>query len=91
MTEPRPHLPLDEHGEPTGEPVPLMQHRPGDTEALVAWTGSTVLIVNGGPAVLLRDGGGVVGLGDYARADGERFVVEHADGFARRWTPAGAG
>lgn len=89
MGEPREFVPLDEHGEPDHDrvPVELMQHLPGQTQALVDWTGGTQVLVNGGPAVLLPGKGGVVGLGDYALHRGGRFVVEHADGIARRYRP----
>lgn len=90
MSEPRTFLPLDEHGQVDRgrRPVQLLQHRPGEHDAVAEWTGGTVVTVNGARAVILPGKGGVVGLGDHAKLTGGRYVVEYADGLATRYQPA---
>jgi hypothetical protein len=76
-----------------GDPVEVMQHNPLNTAEFAAWSGGDIGFVNGGPIVVV---GGtrkavdrLVGLGDYAVRDGDRFWAESADGFGRRYQPAG--
>ena len=75
--------------------VEAFQLRPGQTEQLLAWLAShdqpaaTTIVVNGGPAVVLGDGRGVVGLGDYALLDDSLMVAVSAGEFAQRWWPDG--
>lgn len=73
----------------TGAAVDGYQMRPGDVDGLVEWlanvghTPAAVLMVNGGPAVLLADAGGVVGLGDYAMLTLDGVHAFSADGFGQ--------
>ena len=75
-----------------GDPVEVFQHTPLTTDQLTTWTGGEVAFVNGGPVVVV---GGtrkavdrLVGLGDFAVRDGDRFWAESADGFSQRYIPA---
>jgi len=84
---PRTFIPLDEDGRPDHDraPVELYQHRPGETDALIAWTNGRRVIVNNMPAVVLPNGD-PVGLGDFAlRYPKGRLRVEYADGLATRY------
>ncbi len=73
----------------TSTTVEVFQLRPGDETRLVEWAGGGyIALVNGGPAVLLPDGAGVVGLGDFALRVDKDLWAERADGFAQRYTPA---
>lgn len=79
-------------GAPVGELLEVVQHNPLNTDQLAMWAGGDVALVNGGPVVVL---GGtrkavdrLVGLGDYAVRDGDRFWAESADGFTQRFIPA---
>lgn len=100
---PWPHHPLelveppppDDEGTATGEPrlkpitditADVFQVRPRTVAAAAEWCSGIIEIVDGGPVVQLPDG--MARLGDYIRADGDVFVVEPADGFAQRYTPA---
>jgi len=74
---------------PGGDEVEVFQHTPLNTDQLTAWTGGDVGFVNGGPVVVV---GGtrkavdrLVGLGDFAVRDGDRFWAEPADGFGQRY------
>lgn len=72
----------------TATVVQVFQLRPTGWDDLARWCGGQQIVVNGGQAVLLPDGGGVVGLGDYAVTDdGDRFRAEPADGFRQRFAP----
>lgn len=75
-----------------GDSVEVVQHNPLNTEQLAMWAGGDVAFINGGPVVVV---GGtrkavdrLVGLGDYAVRDGDRFWAELADGFTQRFIPA---
>ena len=72
----------------TSTVVTVFQHRPDLTEQLVAWCGGFEVFVNGGPAVILPGGGGVVGLGDFAVRGLYGLSAEPADGFYQRYIPA---
>lgn len=92
---PRTYVPLDADGQliPDGEPLELFLHRPDLTEDLLAWSGGTVLTLNGGPVILLPGtapaGQRLVGLGDHAlRSASGQLRAEPADGFATRYQPA---
>lgn len=78
-------------GEPTGDPVEAYQHTPLTTDELTAWCGGDRGFVNGGPVVVVggtrRAVDRLVGLGDYAMRDGDRFWSEPADGFGQRYQP----
>lgn len=73
--------------------VQVFQHQPGRTDQLLAWADAEVedvLLINGGPAVLLpgtrRSADRLVGLGDYAvKVDGHSVKAEPADGFFTRY------
>lgn len=71
-------------------PVEVFQLRPGDEHRLIEWAGGgSVSLINGGPAVLLPDSAGVVGLGDFALRDSDGDLwAERADGFFQRYTLA---
>lgn len=79
-------------GEPTGDPVETYQHTPLTTAELATWSGGDIGFVNGGPVVVVggtrRAAARLVGLGDFAVRDGDRFWAETADGFYQRFTPA---
>ena len=86
---PRTYVPLGPDGQPDPDRthVELFQHRPGQTDALLAWTGGRRVIVNNMPAVVLPNGD-PVGLGDFAlRYPAGRLRVEYADGIATRYQP----
>lgn len=86
---PRTYRPLDDDGRPDGDrvPVELFQHRPGQTDALIEWSGGRRLVVNAMPCVVLPNGD-PVGLGDYAlRYPSGRLRLEPADGLATRYQP----
>lgn len=72
--------------------VEVFQHRPDLTDQLVAWSGGELLVVNGGPVVLLpgsrRAAQRLVGLGDYAVRDGDTVTAEEAAGFYQRFVAA---
>ena len=86
---PYPHHPAgpDDHGDglavDTTVTVQFFQLRPTTWQRGIDWCDGTLIIVNGGPAVLV--GGGVAGLGDYVRRDGA--APEPADGFNARFVP----
>ncbi|MEV1295766.1 hypothetical protein [Pseudonocardia sp. NPDC049635] len=86
--QPRTYVPLDSEGrpDPGRVQVELYQHRPGQTDALVAWSKGRRLVVNGMPAVVLPNGD-PVGLGDYALRfpNTGRLRLEPADGLATRY------
>lgn len=87
---PRQYRPLDQDGRPHPDRalVELFQHRPGNTDDLVAWTDGVRITVNGAAAIVLPGKGGVVGLGDFAlKYPGGRVIVQHADGLATRYQP----
>lgn len=90
---PHPHRPLVD-GEPSTETVEVFQHRPDLTDALVAWCDGEMLMVNGGPAVLLPGRRKIterlVGLGDFAVKAGDTWRAEPAAGFATRFVAEGA-
>lgn len=76
-----------------GDPAEVVQHTPLNTAELAAWSGGDIGFANGGPVVVV---GGtrkavdrLVGLGDYAVRDGDRFWAEPAAGFGQRYQPAG--
>lgn len=78
-------------GEPTGDMVEVFVHTPLNTADVVVWAGGDRGFVNGGPVVVV---GGtrkavdrLVGLGDFAVRDGDRFWAEPADGFGQRYQP----
>ena len=91
--QPRTYRPLDDAGQPNEGrvPVELFQHRPGQTEDLVEWSGGRRLVVNGIPCVVLPNGD-PVGLGDYALRfpNTGRLRLEQADGLATRYQPIDA-
>lgn len=75
-----------------GDAVEVVQHTPLNTSEVATWAGGEVGFVNGGPVVVV---GGtrkavdrLVGLGDFAVRDGDRFWAEPADGFTQRFIPA---
>jgi hypothetical protein len=78
-------------GEPVGDPVEVFQHNALNTDELVVWAGGDRGFVNGGPVVVVggtrRAVDRLVGLGDYAVRDGDRFWAETADGFSQRYQP----
>lgn len=90
---PRLFHPVDDGVADAGVTVEVFQHQPGRTDALLAWAGGDapdVLLINGGPAVLLpgtrRAADRLVGLGDYAvREPGHSVKAEQADGFSQRF------
>ncbi|MBN9791304.1 hypothetical protein DMP17_22235 [Pseudonocardia sp. TMWB2A] len=87
--QPRTYRPLDTDGRPDHDrvQVELFQHRPGQTDALVGWSGGRRLLVNAMPCVVLPNGD-PVGLGDYAlRFPSGRLRLEPADGLATRYSP----
>lgn len=67
--------------------VEVFQLRPLTVDAFATWCGGDIVIVDGGPAVVLPDGD-TVRLGDYAVLEDDRFLAEPAAGFAQRYTPA---
>lgn len=86
----------DRHGDalvldPTRPPGEVFQLTASTAEELVAWLTAAGLpplatyMVNGGPVVVLADGGGAVGIGDYAViADGEALAYP-AGGFYQHY------
>lgn len=88
---PRAATPLDADGQPDPSrvQVELFLHRPDLTDELAGWSHGTVVLVNGGPAVVLPNGD-PVGLGDYALRfpKSGRLRLEPADGLATRYTLA---
>lgn len=91
--QPRTYRRLDADGQPATDrvQVQLYQHRPGQTDALIAWTEGRRLVVNGMPCVVLPNGD-PVGLGDYALRypNTGRLRLEQADGLATRYQPIDA-
>lgn len=67
--------------------VGVFQLRPLTVDAFVAWSDGQMILVNGGPAVVLPDDGGIVGLGDYGVRENSFIRAEPAAGFAQRYTP----
>ena len=72
--------------------VQVFQLRPDLVEQLRDWSGGQVVVVNGGPAVLLPGDTPLttrlVELGNFAVRDGATFQAEPANGFYRRYQPA---
>lgn len=91
-TWPHPFRPLGPDGNPSGAAVEVFQLRPDLVEPFGTWSGGTVVLLNGGPVVLLTGpapaGERLVGLGDFGvRTRDGVFYAEPADGFYSRYTP----
>lgn len=71
--------------------VQLFQLRPDLVEACRSWCDGDLLILNGGPVVLVPGRGPSVrrlaGLGDYVVREGGAFSAQSADGIAQRFQP----
>jgi hypothetical protein len=63
------------------------QLRPDNVDGMLSFTGGFFLIRNGGQAVSLPFGAGVVTLGNFAVRTPYGWVVEPADGFFARYMP----
>lgn len=76
----------------TARTVEANQLRPDRVAEFLAWCGGQQLMLNGGPVVLLPGddppAGRLVGLGDFAVADGDTVRAEPAGGFWQRYQPA---
>ena len=78
MSWPQPYHPITDGVVDTTVTVQVYPHEPGGTDALIGWAGGTVVVVNGGPCIVLSTPRPVadrlVGLGDVVIDDGEHSV-----------------